>query len=461
EAIPAAVEDNSLISTNAGAALDVSIIVSEEDLQGRILRVVVRNDSAAETVLYWTDPGSDKIQRALVDDWGVQDLVDEGLDEPRGIALDTRRSKMVWADAGSDRIQRADLDGTDVEDIVVERLWQPFGLTLGDQMDLIFWSDLEALTLTRANFDGSGQKPAIGEFTPATFGAAVDDIHAKIYWVEEDQIRRSNLDGSGAQQVLTTESPAQALAVDPVGSKLYWTEEGRIQRASLDGSGVELLIEDFDGPAYGIALDIGEGLMYWTEFDNGRIRRATLGGSQVEDVILGLETPSGLALLNSGETTVQLPCGLILEPGEGRTDLQRLMVIQEDGANIPAGGSGELMPYVICVDAGLGVPESQLEYKVGRMAEGELLKLAECICDRELVSEEEDPLAYIGEQSGLQFSVWQVSGSLTSEELREQLDQGGGAMDAFREILNLYDSMGDMLPDYVNWLEECEIDIGP
>jgi hypothetical protein len=458
---PAATDDTSMLNTSAGADLDVSILVTEEDTQGRILRVVVRNDSVSETLLYWTDPGSDKIQRALVDDWGVQDLVIDDLEEPRGIVLDIRRNKMLWTDAGSDRIQRADLDGGDIEDIVVEGLWTPFGLTLGNQMNTIFWSDPEALTLTRANIDGSDPTPAIGEFTPATFGATVDDVHGKLYWIEEGQIRSANLDGSNVQPVISYEEPAQALAVDPKGRKVYWTEEGRIQRASLDGNGVELLVDDFDGPSYGIALDVSEGLMYWTEFDNGRIRRAGFDGTQVEEVIVGLETPSGLAMLKSGDTYVQLPCGLILEPGEGRADLQRMMVIQEDGGAVPAGGRAELLPYVICVDAGLGVPETQLEYKLGTMAEGELLKLAKCICERELISEEEDPIAYIGEQFGLQFSVWQVSGDLTSDELRDQLDDGGGAMDAFGEISQIYDSIGEMLPNYIDWIETCEVELEP
>jgi hypothetical protein len=458
---PAEAEDTSILSTSTGAELDVSIVVTDEDTQGRIMRVIVRNDAVSETFLYWTDPGADKIQRAQVDEGGIQDLVDEGLDEPRGIALDIRRNKMLWTDPGNDRIQRADLDGGDVEDIVVDGLWTPFGLTLGNEMDTIFWSDPEALTLTRANIDGSDPTPAIGVFTPATFGTTVDDVHGKLYWIEEGQIRSANLDGSNVQPVISNEEPAQAIAVDPKGRKVYWTEEGRIQRASLDGSGVELLVDDFNGPSYGIALDVSEGLMYWTEFDNSRIRRASFDGSQVEDVILGLETPSGLALLKSGDAYVQLPCGLILEPGEGSTDFQRMMVIQRDGGTVPAGESAEFLPYVICVDAGLDLPETQLQYRLGTMAEGELLKLAECICDRKLVSEEEDPIAYIGEQFGLQFSVWQVSGSLTSDELREQLGEGGGAMDEFGELLSMFDSIGEMLPDYVDWIEECGVEISP
>jgi hypothetical protein len=452
-------EYTSKISDAAGARLDVSIAVTEEDTQGRILQVVVRNETEAETVLYWTDPGADKIQRAQVDNWGVQDLVSEGLEEPRGIALDTRRGKMLWTDAGLDHIQRADLDGTDVESLVADGLLAPFGIALGDQMEAIFWSDAEALTLTRASIDGTNPSPAVGEASPATYGTVADDVRRQLYWIEQGGIHRAELDGLNVQLVLPSDSPPHALALDAEAGKIYWTEAGRILRANLDGTGKELLVEDFSGPSYGIALDVSEGWMYWTEFDSGKIRRAALDGSQGEQVIQGLETPSGLALLKSGDAFVQLPCGLILEPEEGKGNLQRLMVIQEDGIVVPAGGSAELSPYVICVDAGHDIPEIQGEYNIGTIAEGSLLQLAECICERRLISEEEDALAYIGEQFGLQFAVWQVSGGLTPDELREQLELGGGAMDNFSEIAEMFDTIGAMLPDYVDWIETCGVEV--
>ena len=38
--------------------------------------------------MYWTDTGTDKIQRASLDGSNVEDLVTSGLGSPRGIALD-------------------------------------------------------------------------------------------------------------------------------------------------------------------------------------------------------------------------------------------------------------------------------------------------------------------------------------------------------------------------------------
>ena len=55
----------------------------------------------AQQKMYWTDFGTDKIQRANLDGSNVEDLVTTGLSGPRGIALDLANGKMYWADAGT------------------------------------------------------------------------------------------------------------------------------------------------------------------------------------------------------------------------------------------------------------------------------------------------------------------------------------------------------------------------
>ena len=57
--------------------------------------------------MYWTDEGTDKIQRAALDGSGVEDLVTSGLMDPYGIALDVAGGWIYWTNAGTDKIQRA------------------------------------------------------------------------------------------------------------------------------------------------------------------------------------------------------------------------------------------------------------------------------------------------------------------------------------------------------------------
>ena len=61
----------------------------------------------------------------------MEDLVTEGLQTSQAIALDLGSGKMYWTDYGTDKIQRANLNGSDVEDLVTSGLKEPYGLTLG------------------------------------------------------------------------------------------------------------------------------------------------------------------------------------------------------------------------------------------------------------------------------------------------------------------------------------------
>ena len=81
--------------------------------------------------MYWTDSGTDKIQRANLDGSNIEDLVTQGLSYPAGIALDVEGGKMYWTDSGTDKIQRANLDGSNIEDLVTQGLRGPVGIALG------------------------------------------------------------------------------------------------------------------------------------------------------------------------------------------------------------------------------------------------------------------------------------------------------------------------------------------
>ena len=61
----------------------------------------------------------------------MEDLVTEGLQLPRGLALDAAAGRLYWIDNGSGKIQRAHLDGSDVEDLVTSGLKESHGLALG------------------------------------------------------------------------------------------------------------------------------------------------------------------------------------------------------------------------------------------------------------------------------------------------------------------------------------------
>ena len=81
-------------------------------------------------------------------------------------------------------------------------------------------------------------------------------------------------------------------------NKMYWTDlrTEKIQRSNLDGSGVQDLVTTGLGRPAGIALDVSGGKMYWTDLRTEKIQRSNLDGSGVQDLVTtGLGRPAGIA----------------------------------------------------------------------------------------------------------------------------------------------------------------------
>ena len=155
--------------------------------------------------MYWTDSGTEKIQRANLDGSNVEDLITTGLEEPFGIALDVGRGKMYWTDSGPAKIQRANLDGSNVEDLITTGLRQPVGIALDVGRGKMYWTDNGTEKIQRANLGGGNIEDLVtGLGTPV--GIALDVGRDKMYWVDQhtNKIQRANLDGSNVEDLITT-----------------------------------------------------------------------------------------------------------------------------------------------------------------------------------------------------------------------------------------------------------------
>ena len=267
--------------------------------------------------MYWTDWGTDKIQRSNLDGSDVEDLVTSGLVDPPDIALDVAGGKMYWIDfdllGGRHKIQRSNLDGSDVEDLVTSGLVGPSGIALDVAGGKMYWTEffIGTAKIQRSNLDGSDVEDLVTSGLKVPGGIALDVADGKMYWVDSgtEKIQRSNLDGSSVEDIVTTGlSNPRGIALDVAGGMMYWTDSGtdKIQRSNLDGSDVEDLVSTGLIAPKGIALDVAGGMMYWTDYDEVRraqvggrhkIQRSNLDGSDVETLVTsGLASPSGIAL---------------------------------------------------------------------------------------------------------------------------------------------------------------------
>ena len=291
--------------------------------------------------IFWTDGGTDKIQRANLDIGNlevsdVEDLVTQGLENPRGIALDVEVGKMYWADADANKIQRADLDGSNVEDLVTQGLENPRGIALDVEVGKMYWTDADINKIQRADLDGSNVEDLVTQVSPRSI--ALDVAAGKMYWTYVERwssgIRRANLDGSNAETLISGAS--LDIALDVAAGKMYWTYGGRrdggIRRANLDGSNAEHLITQSNRlNPLGIALDIAAGKMYWTDADTDKIQCANLDGSNVEDLVTGLDSPNSIVIGISSLVNPTTEPTIAKEDvnGDGVVDVNDLVVVAQ------------------------------------------------------------------------------------------------------------------------------------
>lgn len=161
----------------------------------------------------------------------------------------------------------------------------------------------------------------------------------------------------------------------------------------------------------------------------------------------------------SGEVLAEIPCGLIFAP-ETADDEQRLISIQPASALVPGGGVTQMEPYVICIDANRAAPSLGTTYEVGEMASGDLLKLAECVCQEDLTAADDMDLGF--GPVGVQFAVWAVSSDMNFEEMLAEEGGGEGALDDVLgeeggELLQLMQDL--LLAPAQEWLDRCGVEV--
>jgi len=272
---------------------------------------------ASAQKMYWSDTGTNKVQRADLCENNVENLITTGFGEIDGIALDLQSCEMYLTDSQDGRILRAPLDGPDVLELVTG-LVEPWGIALDLSAGKMYWTDVSTDKIQRANLDGSYIEDLVTGLDEPR-GIDLDLEHGHIYWGERGKIGRANLDGMGVvSDCITDWGDARVMGVtlNVEGGQVYWalTDDGegnKILRADLDELDCSSGKQDLEIPGVlrprGIDLDVQSGKMYWAEKGTARIRRADLDGTNVEDCVTaddGLDFPYGLALALPEEPTI-------------------------------------------------------------------------------------------------------------------------------------------------------------
>ena len=161
----------------------------------------------------------------------------------------------------------------------------------------LYWVDRAAGTLHRlVDEETEDLAPNMKGATSLT----VDAANGYIYWIAQTgqnkgAIRRSSLNGRGAQTLKVVSSLPMGIAVDGAGGTVYWTNaRGNILSMPVGGGKVTNIAKNLSSPG---PLALSNGVLYWGEA-TGSVRKMSLTAKPktIENLATGLGTPLAITI---------------------------------------------------------------------------------------------------------------------------------------------------------------------
>lgn len=169
-------------------------------------------------------------------------LLADGLHWVGDVVFDPIDQKLYVSSIGDAKIIRMNANGSDRQDFVVG-IPPPSRLCLDLENRKLYWATHAQPRIDRVNLDGLGREAVLTNLPGSAFGMSIDPVDTMIYWTSTSgTLQRAKLDGSQRQQIASGLAQPDGLAVDVENRKLYWVEKGKISQANLDGSGAEVLV---------------------------------------------------------------------------------------------------------------------------------------------------------------------------------------------------------------------------
>lgn len=264
--------------------------------------------------VYWSSAGpNSSIGRAKINGVGANNSFIAGLNDVRGVAVDSKFIYWTQGPGGGNTIGRANLDGSGANpNFIASGLLNPSGIAV--TASGIYWSgdvSMSDSAIARANLDGSG---AVANFIPTpgnSCGLAADSSFVYFFGATLN-IGRATLDGGAVDpNFIPIPEPFCGLAVDP--SFLYWGSDsgntvGRVPVGGGTPDGSFVPTGTTSGGPSGVAVN--SQYVFWGNFDTGAIGRANIDGNSPNPALIpgagitGPSDPSHLVAASSNKVTI-------------------------------------------------------------------------------------------------------------------------------------------------------------
>lgn len=355
----------------------------------------------ANNFFYYTDQANNRVSRAKLDGTNDTVLINTLISQPSSIRVDLVNGRFYFSDEGNSAIKSAKLDGTDVQtvktgvqatalalDTSANKIYyfdrstknvhrindnggglatittlgggtEINGLDLDLDNSLLYWTRHDDKRLQSAKFDGTDLKDFVvssGVSKPwgLRLGPAQPIVIPRTkgpYWTEDQKVvRRSELDGTNIQNLVSAPNVAMNIKFDPLTEQLFWAGNKKIIRSTVKGGDLTVVLDcnivSTCASVYGLALDPANQRVYFVDQSDKSIKRVDYAGTNVTTLIAGLNKPWDLDL--------DIAQGKMYWVDEGTKSLTSANL---DGTNVQvvlsnAGGATSVdKPYSIAVDS--------------------------------------------------------------------------------------------------------------
>jgi Low-density lipoprotein receptor repeat class B len=190
-----------------------------------IIALLLLPPHAHGNFVYWANSSPETtIGRAKINGTGLNNNFITGLNNPAGVAVDSRF--IYWVEKGANRIGRANLDGTGVNpSFISSAVVDPQGIAVTANSGLFWVNNVgtpTADTIGHANSDGSNP---IGNFATITNACGIAASESFVYWLANSDLRigRVPVSGGATEPNFITVPSGSGCGVAVDNSFLYWS----------------------------------------------------------------------------------------------------------------------------------------------------------------------------------------------------------------------------------------------
>ncbi|VDI33223.1 low-density lipoprotein receptor-related protein 1 (alpha-2-macroglobulin receptor) [Mytilus galloprovincialis] len=204
---------------------------------------------AKEGKLYWADRNLNVINSAMNDGSNVETIIDSGISNPEGFAIDWMSGNMYFSSfaygGNKASISVAKLDGAYRAGVVLTGLTKPNSLVVFPSQGLMFWSDVGNKTnhaIYRSKMDGSDVTTIINNLQmPASL--KLDVKTKRLYWVNRgnNSIMTCDTDGMACRVINNTKITKPLALTLTADGRLYVANDDEIISMTTTGDNYLLL----------------------------------------------------------------------------------------------------------------------------------------------------------------------------------------------------------------------------